>query len=251
MTRAPLEQPFGDYDPFAWAYNEYWSGPFAAQVMTALDALLLPRLPERARVLDLCCGTGQLAAKLAARGLRVTGVDGSSEMLRYARENAPSVDFVHADIRDFRAEESFDAALCTFDSLNHVMSLAELVAVFENVRAALSPGGLFLFDLNMEQGYFERCRGSYSIVDEDNACIVDADYLEEDRLATFDITLFRHEGRAWERTDLTLLQRCYPEAQVRDALADAGFADISVHDAEQELGMDGNVGRSFFLARAV
>ena len=251
MTRTGPDQPFADYDPFAWAYNEHWSGPFAAQVMAALDALLLPGLPRSARILDLCCGTGQLAAKLTGRGFRVTGVDGSPEMLRHARANAPSADFVHADARSFHLPERFDAVVCTFDSLNHIMNFDELVAVFRNVRAALSPEGRFLFDLNMEQGYLERRPGSHAIVDEDNACIVDLGYVEEERLGSFEITLFHRDGPTWTRTDLTLRQRCYSEPQVRDALADAGFDDVSVHDVESELGMDGNVGRSFFLASAV
>jgi SAM-dependent methyltransferase len=251
VTPQELDQPFADYDPFAWVYNEHWSGPFAAQVMTALDALLLPGMSGSARILDLCCGTGQLAAKLTGRGFAVTGVDGSSEMLRYARVNAPSAEFVHADARDLRGEGQFDAVVCVFDSLNHILNFDELVTVFRNVRAALSPEGRFLFDLNMEQGYIERCLGSHTIVDDDNASIVDVDYTEEEHLASFEITLFHRDGPGWSRTDLTLLQRCYSEPQVRDALADAGFGDISVHEAESELGMDGNVGRSFFLASAV
>jgi len=39
------------------------------------------------------------------------------------------------------------------------------------------------------------------------------------------------------------------EGEVRSALAEAGFREVSAYDAEKDLGMSGNVGRTFFLAR--
>ena len=79
---------YSDYDPFAWVYNKYWGNEFTPRVFPILEQLVLRELPAGARVLDLCCGTGQLAGTLTALGYRVTGVDGSTEMLRFARENA-------------------------------------------------------------------------------------------------------------------------------------------------------------------
>ena len=72
---------YSDYDPFAWVYNRHWGNNFTALALLVLDRLVLPYLPARARILDLCCGTGQLARALSARGYQVTGLDGSKEML--------------------------------------------------------------------------------------------------------------------------------------------------------------------------
>ena len=76
------------YGPgFARVYNSQWGG-FARQ--------LAPRLLEwhertyagsaGKNVLDLCCGTGQLALYFLEKGYKVTGIDLSEPMLRFARE---------------------------------------------------------------------------------------------------------------------------------------------------------------------
>lgn len=92
------------YDPFAWVYNRYWGTQSADRLLPALDELLLQDLPSGAHVLDLCCGTGQRADTLTQRGFRVTGVDNSEEMLRFARQNAPAAAFIRADARSFETK---------------------------------------------------------------------------------------------------------------------------------------------------
>ncbi len=129
-----------DYDPFAWFYDRHWGG-FSRQVLPVLERLVLGELPAGARILDLCCGTGHLAALLTERGFRVVGVDVSAGMLAFARVNAPQADFVLADARDFALPEAVDAAVSLYDSLNHILALDELARVFVNVRRALVPGG--------------------------------------------------------------------------------------------------------------
>lgn len=242
------EQRYSDYDSFAWFYDRYWGKDFISRALPAMDKLLLMGLPKGARILDLCCGTGQLAHALAERGFLVMGIDGSEEMLRYARTNAPSAEFILADARSVRQPPLYHAAVSTFDSLNHVMEPGELLGVFRNVRDALAEDGRFLFDLNMEGGYRARWRGTYAIVESDKVCIVRAAYDAERRIGRNDITMFREGAGGWQRSDMTLLQKCYSEGQVRSALKEAGFTNVQVFDAAEDLGMQGAVGRSFFLA---
>ena len=74
---------YADYDPFAEVYNRYWGG-FATRVLPVLDRLLLDGLPPGSLLLDLCCGTGQLAEALTERGYRVVGfVSGDRESRSY------------------------------------------------------------------------------------------------------------------------------------------------------------------------
>jgi len=245
----PAPPRYSDYDRFAWFYNKYWGNWFSASLLPILDRFFFPYLPPGSRILDLCCGTGQLAHALTERGFRVTGIDGSEEMLRYARENAPAAEFIAADARAFALPANYHGALSTFDSLNHVMSLPELTAVFQNVRAALVENGVFLFDLNTDESYRANWRGSFAIVQDDHVCAVRNGYDPDGKVGRFDATLFRLEAGLWQRSDLTLTQRCYTEREIRSALAEAGFGEVSVYDGGRDLGMAGNDGRAFFLAR--
>jgi len=138
--------PSAAYDPFAWFYNRYWGPEFCQDVFPVFERLLLPLLPPPARILDLCCGTGQIAGRLAELGYEVTGLDGSAAMLSFARHNAPAARFLQADVRNFTLPEGtgpFDLVVSSFDSLNHILTLAELNQVFRNVERSLTPGGLF------------------------------------------------------------------------------------------------------------
>lgn len=240
---------YSDYDELAWFYNRYWGASFADRFLSVIEKLLLSHLPPQARILDLCCGTGHLAHILTAQGFQVMGLDGSEAMLAFARANAPGVEFILADARHFAPPATYHGALSTYDSLNHVMTLEELAQVFRNVHAALVEGGRFCFDLNMEEGYRARWRGSYVFVEEDNVCAVRARYASDEKIGRNDITMFRLEEGSWRRTDLTLLQRCYSETEVRSALTDVGFQEISAYDVEKDLGVSGHVGRTFFLSR--
>lgn len=239
---------YSDYDPFAWIYNKHW-GSFATRIVPVLDELVLDDLPPGARILDLCCGTGQLAHTLSARGFELTGIDGSESMIAIARENAPDAAFRVDDARDFTIDGEFHAALSTFDSLNHVMSLAELTSVLRNVYRALMCGGVFAFDLNMEEGYRIRWRGSHGYVEDDHACFARSSYLSDERIGKTEVTMFFREGDRWERAVVKLVQRCYSEDEILKALESVGFVESEVFDRAGDLGekLSRFPGRSFFV----
>ena len=137
------------YDDFAWFYDRYWNEEFHSLAFPILERIWLPRVPANGRILDVCCGTGYLAGLLVDRGYRLSGVDVSGPMIAYAREHVPSADFHVADVAAFRSEQQFDAAVSTFDSLNHMLTAEDLRRVIEGVRRALEPGGLYVFDMNL------------------------------------------------------------------------------------------------------
>lgn len=68
-----------------------------------------------ARILDLCTGHGVVAAALAQRGAKVTGLDFSDAMIELARRRVPDVEFVQGDAMDLNfADASFDAVTIGF-----------------------------------------------------------------------------------------------------------------------------------------
>jgi SAM-dependent methyltransferase len=245
----PAPPRYEAYDQFAWFYSQGWGDDYHYQFRPVLEHHIAPRLPVGAHILDLCCGTGDLSRALAAHGFRVTGIDGSEEMLEFARLRVPQAEFIREDARSFSTTTSFDAVLSTFDSLNHILSLRELKTVFLNVRAALAPGGLFVFDLNMLDSFETLWRGSTATVEEEAAVITRGSYDPKTRLGKADVTLFRLEDGAWHRYDVAVLERCYTEQEIEDTLAAAGFERIEHRDA-CEVGMrtDIAVGRTFFFA---
>ena len=248
------------YDPFAWIYNRHWGKSFLPTILPVMENLVLRHIPREARLIDLCCGTGQLAANLSGMGYKVTGIDGSSAMLKFAKKNAPDAKIIHADARDFVASlknksskiTKFHAVVSAFDSLNHIMSLSDLSSVFANVYQVLRSGGYFLLDLNTEAGYLYEWAGDFTIVEDDDVCVVQNTYSPSKRIATFDATIFRWQKGGWYRSDITMYQKYHNPDRVVALLKSAGFQDIEVYGFNLEDGirpLSKEMRRAFFVCR--
>jgi demethylmenaquinone methyltransferase / 2-methoxy-6-polyprenyl-1,4-benzoquinol methylase len=90
------------------------------------------------RVLDACCGTGDLALEAERAGGRVTGLDFSERMLERARRKSASVEWVRGDLLALPfADESFDAATVGFG----IRNVADLGGGLRELARVLRPGG--------------------------------------------------------------------------------------------------------------
>jgi SAM-dependent methyltransferase len=103
------------------------------------------------RVLDLACGSGVHARRLAARGLDVVGVDIAPSLLAHSRQQAQeqgltTVQFEQGDMRRLAYEEEFDALLLLSGSFGFFDEDTNLDVLRRIVRA-LRPGGQVLIDV--------------------------------------------------------------------------------------------------------
>ena len=241
------QQSYSLYDDFAPFYDRYWGDYYLDDCRQGLAEQILPRIPAGGRVLDLCCGTGQLARWLTAFGFEVVGLDGSEAMLDHAKRNAPKAELVCKDARSFSFKQPFDAVLSTFDSINHFASLDDVSRVFENVHAALEPGGMFVFDVNTQRGFLDAADESYITEEGGPVCIVRSSYNVKKGLGLSKVTGFLQEGELWRRVDFEIPEYHYPVKDLRKALREAGFARLETLDATEDLGMPRAEGRIFLL----
>ena len=90
------------------------------------------------RVLDACCGTGDLAVEAERRGGRVVGLDFSERMLERARKKSGAIEWVRGDALALPFEDgTFDAATVGFG----VRNLADLEGGLRELARVLRPGG--------------------------------------------------------------------------------------------------------------
>jgi len=239
------------YDEFAWFYDRYWNAEFHSLAFPILERIWLPRVPPKARILDVCCGTGYLAGLLAERGYRVTGTDVSPAMVDLARLHAPAAAFHVADVTAAPQPGRFGAAACTFDSLNHILDVRGLESALRHTAAALKPGAPFVFDMLMEGGYQTGWADGFSIVRDDHVLLISGSGYDFRRhLAQCTITTFRLSAGAWRRADVQVRERCYADEEIQTALDRAGFTATVRYDA-RDLGMGGQLGegRVFFVTQ--
>lgn len=191
--------------------------------------------------LDVCCGTGNLMALLSEAGMKVTGIDLSSEMLTIARtklegqfsDEQPRLHRVDVAKEDW-PDGPFDLVVCTFDSANY-FSPSELSALIRRAARALKPQGIFLFDVNSEYKLRNIFGNSvYGETFEDYAYIWKNNLSEEDRRIRYDITMFlsKEDGRedCYARYLETHVQYLHAQDFIRNELRQAGFGSIELTD---------------------
>ncbi|MEM9893537.1 MAG: class I SAM-dependent methyltransferase [Actinomycetota bacterium] len=144
-TPSPEAEQLAYYRAVAGEYHEHTIDvPGQAELLAAIDAF-----SPVGDVLELACGSGLWTERLARTAATVTAVDGAPEMLALARRrvDAPTVDFVEADLFDWQAARRYDAVFFGF-WISHVPE-DRFAAFWSMVADALAPGGrVFFFDDN-------------------------------------------------------------------------------------------------------
>jgi SAM-dependent methyltransferase len=111
-------------------------------------------------VVDLGCGPGLYCARLAAQGLRMTGIDRSENSIRYAREHAlERAEFTLGSYLEPFGEDRYDAALMISQDYG-VLNPGNKQVLLGNIRRALKPGGYFAFDVPSMAAYQSRMDAS-------------------------------------------------------------------------------------------
>lgn len=223
----------GSYHWLARYYDHLFE--FRRPFGKAREVLVEPLLGRVETACDLCCGTGTWALEMAARGIRVYGVDLSAEMCRLARAKARAagqrLKVMQADMRDFALPEPVDLVTCEFDALNHVPHKSDLDRVLACVALALKPGGHFVFDVNNRRA-FERVWSDTWFVERDPvALVMHGGHEPGEDFAWTEVEFFIRKGRMWERHRERVGEVCWSRAEMRQALERAGFERILRRDA--------------------
>jgi SAM-dependent methyltransferase len=99
--------------------------------------------------LELAIGTGRIAVPLAARGMRVAGIDLSPDMVAQLQAKTDEIPVKIGDMTTTRAEGTFSLAYVVFNSINNVTTQDGQVAVFENAARHLTAGGCFVVEVGV------------------------------------------------------------------------------------------------------
>jgi SAM-dependent methyltransferase len=193
----------------------------------------LLRLEEGAEVLDLACGHGRIANRLAARGLRVTGLDATPLFLELAREDARrrgvEVEYVLGDMREPPWQERFDAVLSWFTSFGYFDDDGNREVLAGALRA-LRAGGTFLVELNNRDWIMRNYRDVH-VNERDGDWLVDR--------ASFDVgsganVMQRTVLRGGRSRTFEVRVRMFTFTELREWLERAGFVDVRAFGRDGE-----------------
>lgn len=202
---------------------------------------------------DLACGTGSVAILLAQRGLRVTGVDLSEEMLCVASQKAQTLPrppvFVCQALEKLRLPRGVDLAVCALDSLDYITEPESCREAIRRVYHALNPGGIFLFDVNTPEKLRAMDGQVFLDEDEDVYCVWRGEFDEEANICSYGMDLFQREGKVWHRSFEEHREYAYSREQLTAYLKEAGFTAVSVYADRKLSAPAAGEQRIYFKAR--
>jgi len=182
---------------------------------------------------DLACGTGSVTAVLARRGLHVTGVDLSEEMLTQAesktRELSPRPLFFRQRLENLTLPRGVDLAVCALDSLDYITQPENCARAIRRIYRALNPGGIFIFDVNTPEKLW--AMDGQVFLDEDDSvyCVWRGEFDGKTNICSYGMDLFQREGSLWRRSFEEHREYAYSQEQLVAYLRQAGFTRIGVY----------------------
>ena len=149
------------YENFAYYYDSLMDEQFYLDYYNFIN-----EHADFKSILELGCGTGEIAIRLAKDNKEIYATDLSKDMLEVARLKAldANVNLMlgRVDMTDFKTDKAVDLILCLCDSINYVLSKKKVFQTFKNVYESLKYNGTFIFDVDslykmdyILDGYFE------------------------------------------------------------------------------------------------
>lgn len=101
---------------------------------------------NKQQVLEIGCGTGNLANYFQKNGFDYLGLDASKEMIQMGKVKAPTCDFLEGDMRDFKLKQPVQSALITARTVSYLRTNADINTAFTCIHKNLQAGGILCFD---------------------------------------------------------------------------------------------------------
>ena len=193
---------------------------------------------KNAKVLDFACGAGRHSILFAQKGLDVTGVDLSENLLKLAkqsaRENGLDINFINSDVRHFAINTKFDLIVSLFTSFGYFESDKENFDFFHKVFHYLNKSGYFVIDY-LNKNYVEKNLKPETLLETDEGLVIQKRKIENDRVVK-EISIDKN-GSSKKYFESV---KMYDDFIMKDELVKTGFTikhvfgDFSGNDFEKE-----------------
>lgn len=222
------------YTNFAQVYDklmehapyDHWAS-FTEEIIDKLNI-------QVSSILDLGCGTGEVALRLAKKGYTVTGVDKSADMLSQAmakstRENIP-ITWIKQDITMLAGFSNIDLVISYCDVMNYITSQRDIEHVCKHVYDSLTDDGLFIFDIHNPNYAEQQLVGhTFADVTDELSYIWECERGAEAGDMYHYLTFFQQEGHRYVRFDEVHHQKTYDLSVYRDILKNVGFTNVEMY----------------------
>lgn len=210
----------------------------------------LANLKQGYSVLDVCSGPGRISVELALLGMKVTAIDITQPYLDIAKETADDegveLELINHDMRTFKTEKKYDAAVNTYNSFGYCDSISDDNKILKSTYDALKDNGVFLIELMSRETAVKN--------------FTEGEWYQRENLTI--LTEFTVEG-LWEglrskwiiineegkRLSHEFVQRLYSAKELKDNLLEAGFSEVKAYGGFDGRPYDHNAMTMVLVAR--
>jgi len=209
-----------DVDDYLYFYSESLTDERTEAEVGVLVRLL--ELDAPMKILDLACGFGRHTNRLAALGHSMTGIDLTPGFLEIARKDAferkADVTYQQGDMRNISFEDEFDRLMLLFTAFGYFSDEVNL-QVLVNMRRALKPGGLLIFDSPNRDALLKDMK-PYFVVEKEGNLMIDRLSFEGLTGRYYNQRIVIRDG---VRKDKPFFVRLYNPSEMKLLLAQAGL----------------------------
>ncbi len=212
------------YNIFAEYYDDYMGHvDYKGWMNLVLDEYKLVYNQEPSKVLEIACGTANVACQLVKKGFDVDASDNSEAMLSIAAKKKYSPNLYLADMADV-IDGKYDLILCLFDSVNYLLKISQVEQMFLNVKNALTDNGMFIFDVSTLRNSIENFDDFVNIESNDELLMLHEAEFDSKRLKQYsNLTLFRKDMYGYKRYKESHLQTVYPLSELISSIVKCGL----------------------------
>lgn len=224
MKSNSCSKPFSSIAPY---YDRLMSFVNYPSWVSYIEKIILLSSVNERSIFDLACGTGVCLEMWSDKGYNVIGLDRSLSMLQVCREKLTRRgDFllINGDMRDFCLARKVPVITCLYDSLNYLLTEADLLRCFRCVGEALEDHGVFVFDMNTVHSLRDEWgNNTFQRRDEGLISMWSNSFNPNLNISSLSITLHvRRNGQEFVLGEFHQ-ERGYPLSVIMDLLREAGF----------------------------
>ena len=192
--------------------------------------------------LDLACGTGNVAIKVAKYFKNTYAVDLSDDMLNIAfdkfKKNKIKAKVICQDMCELRLNKTFNLITSVLDSTNYITEDEDLLQYFRNVYEHLKEDGLFIFDINSYYKLSTVLGNNIYTYSSDEIFYTWENSFEEEVLNMFLTFFVKQDNGLYEKFEEEHFERAYTEENIEQVLEKCGFKFLKKFEgySEKEVG---------------
>lgn len=243
------------YNKFAYVYDHLMKDAPYSEWVSITEAIIEKYHISPKQIVDLGCGTGNIALPLRQSGYQMVGIDLSADMLSIAHDKmaAKNLSFplIQQDMREFNLPNKAELIISYCDSLNYLDGIEDVKQTFIQVNKHLSSGGYFIFDMHSPYKILQIYnQNTFAWNDEDISVIWLPEVDENELIVEHDLTFFVKDSEAcYEKFNEVHRQQTYSIKSVRKLLIDIGFEIIDIFGDFQLQPVNETTERIFYVAR--